>query len=520
MLKQLSIRASLTALIVFFAIALLTGAAAGLLSLRASNASLQHMYTIETPAVSDLEGSYSQLLRLRLSLTTYSVLMELNDPKGAEALSQRAAKYLQKSNSYLAHYASIAGQDPAVQRLLPELKNKRDALLHSGIEPTMAALKAGDRNTYLDLQSHKLIALYNDYEKAMLELERVHLDAGAQRYDNAQALFRAVTISVVVGIAVALLAAWLARIALMRAIVHPVDATIEQFDRIARGDLTGRIARVSDNEVGKLAAALRTMQDALIQTVDTVRHGAQAIDTGVSEIAAGNSDLSQRTEEQAASLQETAASMEQLTSTVKQTADNAKRASELAQGASSLATQGGDLNRQVVDTMQAIVGDSHRIADIVGVIEGIAFQTNILALNAAVEAARAGEQGRGFAVVASEVRSLAQRSAAAAKEIKTLIDESTGRIESGAELVERSGTTMTDIVGAIARVSSIMHEIASAATEQSTGIDQVNRAVSQMDEVTQQNAALVEQAAAAANSLEQQAQTLSASVAIFRTAAH
>ena len=520
MLKKLSIRASLTALIVFFAIVLLIGAAAGLLSLDASNASLRRVYTVDTPAVGDLEGSYSQLLRLRLSLATYAALTELNDPKGAETVFMRSDKYLQASNKLIADYVGLTGHDAEAQRLLEALKGKREALLRDGIEPAINALKTGDRNTYLDLQSHKLIALYNDYEKAMLALERVHVDSGAKQYHDAQARFYFVTIAVAIGIALALLSGWLARIALMRAIVHPVDATIEQFDRIARGDLTGRIAAASDNEVGKLAAALRTMQNALIQTVDTVRHGAQAIDTGVSEIAAGNTDLSQRTEEQAASLQETAASMEQLTSTVKQTADNAKHANELAQGASSLATQGGELNRQVVDTMQAIVGDSHKIADIVGVIEGIAFQTNILALNAAVEAARAGEQGRGFAVVASEVRSLAQRSAAAAKEIKTLIDESTGRIESGAQLVERSGTTMTDIVGAITRVSSLMHEIASAATEQSTGIDQVNRAVSQMDEVTQQNAALVEQAAAAANSLEEQARTLSAAVAVFRTAEH
>jgi methyl-accepting chemotaxis protein-1 (serine sensor receptor) len=315
----------------------------------------------------------------------------------------------------------------------------------------------------------------------------------------------------------ALVLAWLARMVLVRAIVHPVDATIGQFQRIAEGDLTGRIEVISDNEMGKLAAALRKMQDSLISTVNTVRQGTESIDSGVSEIAAGNTDLSQRTEEQAASLEETAASIEELTSTVKQTAENAKQASSLAQGASSLAAQGGELTQQVVGTMNHMVDDSRRIADIVGVIEGIAFQTNILALNAAVEAARAGEQGRGFAVVASEVRSLAQRSAGAAKEIKTLINDSTARVQTGAQLVERSGSTMTEIVNAIARVSAIMAEIAGAATEQSTGIDQVNLAVAQMDEVTQQNAALVEQAAAAASSLEDQARRLTAAVAVFRT---
>ncbi len=517
-MKNLSIRASLTALVAMFAFAMLIGAAAGMLSLRASNASLQQMYTVATPAVADLEGSSGQLLRVRLALATYASLTDLNDQKGADAVLGRLNDYLKKSNDLLAHYERIAGQNDSVQPVLQTMKTKRDALLQYGIEPAMAALRASDRNTFAQLQSHKLPSLYNDYEKAMLPLERFHVSSGAQLYHDAQTRFSFVGIATAIGIAFALSSAWLARIMLMRAIVHPVDATIEQFERIARGDLTGHIAAASDNEVGKLTAALRRMRDALIQTVDTVRQGTHAIDTGVSEIASGNTDLSQRTEEQAASLQQTAASMEELTSTVKQTADNAKHANSLAQGASSLATQGGGLNRQVIDTMHAIVSDSHKIADIVGVIEGIAFQTNILALNAAVEAARAGEQGRGFAVVASEVRSLAQRSAAAAKEIKTLIGESTERIESGAQLVERSGTTMDEIVNAITRVSSIMGDIASAAMEQSTGIDQVNRTVSQMDEVTQQNAALVEEAAAAANSLEEQARRLSAAVAVFRTA--
>jgi methyl-accepting chemotaxis protein I, serine sensor receptor len=517
-LKSLSIRGSLTSLIAFFALAMVIGAAAGLLSLRASNASLQQMYTVDTPAVADLEGSSGQLLRLRLALATYASLTDLNDLKGADAVLGRLNNYLKTSNDLLAHYESIAGQNDAAQRLLQAMKSKRDVFLKNGIEPATAALRTGDRSTFLELQSHKLPVLYNDYEKAMLALERLHVSEGAQLYRDAQARFYFVSIAVAAGIAFAMVCSWIARVMLMRAIVRPVGATIEQFERIARGDLTGRIAAASNNEVGQLTAALQTMRDALIQTVDTVRQGTHAIDTGVSEIASGNTDLSQRTEEQAASLQQTAASMEQLTSTVKQTADNAKHANSLAQGASSLATQGGELNLQVVDTMRAIVGDSHKIADIVGVIEGIAFQTNILALNAAVEAARAGEQGRGFGVVASEVRSLAQRSAAAAKEIKTLIGESTERIESGAQLVERSGTTMDEIVVAITRVSSIMGEIASAAMEQSTGIDQVNRAVSQMDEVTQQNAALVEEAAAAANSLEEQARRLSAAVAVFRTA--
>jgi len=517
MLKGLSIRAYLTLMVVLFGVVLLIGAAAGLLSLRESNASLQQMYTVDTPAVADLEGSAGQLLRLRLALATYSSLIELNDQEGADAVLKRFDTYQKVSNERLAHYISKASNDADEQRLIKDMQGKRDAFLHEGAEPALAALKSGDKAAFQQLQAHKLSPLYSAYEKAMLTLEKLQLDHAEQRYQEAQQLFYTISVAVAIGMAATLIFAWLGRMMMVRAIVHPVDATIEQFQRIANGDLTGRIDNVSDNEMGRLAAALRKMQESLIATVNTVRHGTDSIDTGVSEIAAGNTNLSQRTEEQAASLEETAASIEELTSTVKQTADNAKQASSLAQGASTLAAQGGDLTQQVVGTMQKIVDDSRRIADIVGVIEGIAFQTNILALNAAVEAARAGEQGRGFAVVASEVRSLAQRSAAAAKEIKGLIGESNERVTAGADLVQRSGSTMTDIVDAIARVSAIMSEIAEAATEQSTGIDQVNLAVAQMDEVTQQNAALVEQAAAAASSLEEQARRLTTAVAVFRT---
>jgi methyl-accepting chemotaxis protein I, serine sensor receptor len=486
------------------------------LSMRESNASLQEMYTVDTPAVADLEGSAGQLLRLRLALATYASLSDLGDQTGATAVLGRFDQYLKISNDRLDHYRAIVTPDDEDRRLIQDMQDKRDTFLHEGVDPALTALKGGDRNAFQELQAHKLPALYNAYEKAMLTLEKRQIEHGAQRYQAAHERFMTISVAVAVGMALALLGATFARVALMRAIVHPVDAAIAQFQRIAGGDLTAKVAVTSDNEMGKLSAALQRMQEALITMVSTVRDGISSIDTGVSEIATGNTDLSQRTEEQAASLEETAASIEQLTSTVKQTASNAHEASSLAHGASGLAAQGGELAHKVVGTMQDIVGDSRRIGDIVGVIEGIAFQTNILALNAAVEAARAGEEGRGFAVVAGEVRSLAQRSASAAKEIKDLIASSTARVEGGAGLVEQSGSNMQEIVGAIARVSAIMGEIASAASEQSTGIDQVNLAVAQMDKVTQQNAALVEQAAAAAASLEDQAGRLSSAVAVFR----
>lgn len=298
-------------------------------------------------------------------------------------------------------------------------------------------------------------------------------------------------------------------------IISPLNRIIESIQNIARGNLVKSIDVTGKNEIGKLGDALRYMQIELARTVGDVRDGANSIYSGASEIAAGNNDLSSRTEQQAASLEETAASMEELTATVRQNADNARQASHLALTASETAGRGGKVVSEVVDTMRGIGDSSKKIADIISVIDGIAFQTNILALNAAVEAARAGEQGRGFAVVAGEVRNLAQRSAQAAREIKTLIEDSVGRIDAGSSLVERAGETMDEIVRAVTRVTDIMGEITSASDEQSRGIDQIGVAVTEMDKVTQQNAALVEQSAAAASSLEEQAGRLAQAVSVF-----
>jgi len=262
--------------------------------------------------------------------------------------------------------------------------------------------------------------------------------------------------------------------------------------------------------------ALKDMNDNLVKVVAQVRMGTDTVATASTQIAAGNLDLSSRTEEQASSLEETASSMEELTSTVKQNAENARQANQLVVSTADVAAKGGAVVGQVVDTMASIKDSSRKIADIIGVIDGIAFQTNILALNAAVEAARAGEQGRGFAVVASEVRNLAQRSAGAAKEIKTLIEDSVGKVDAGSELVDEAGKTMDEIVTSVKRVTDIMSEIAAASQEQSAGIEQVNQAVTQMDEVTQQNAALVEEAAAAAESLQDQAAKLAEAVSVFK----
>ena len=354
--------------------------------------------------------------------------------------------------------------------------------------------------------------LYDQIDR-MVQIDH---DAGQEANRHANDLYRSAR-AWVVGLLAASIALGLAlALALARIVARPLIEAVGVAQAVAEGDLTRRIQATTTDETGQLLHALHRMDQSLIHIVRQVRNGTDSIATASSQIASGNNDLSLRTEHQASSLQETAASMEQLTVTVRQNTDNARQANQLAASASTVAQQGGEVVSQVVDTMDAIHASSRKIADIIGVIDAIAFQTNILALNAAVEAARAGEQGRGFAVVAAEVRALARRCADAAKEIKLLIEDSNGKVSTGSALVAQAGQTMQNIVSSVRNVTDIMGEITAASVEQTAGLEQINQAISQMDQVTQQNAALVEQAAAAAQSLQEQAYSLQQAVSIFK----
>ena len=382
-----------------------------------------------------------------------------------------------------------------VQKALNNQKDLAVARMNEECRPLLAALiKAG-----------------GDYDRHTHELSELTVQANADQY--------ATTRNVMLGILIAaLLAAGTCAITITQSITLPVNRARDAAQRVADGDLTVDLRTEGKDETAQLLGALSHMKDNLTRIVGNVRANAEGVAAASAQIAQGNADLSQRTEQQASALQQTSASMEELSSTVKQNADNARQANQLAMGASTVAIRGGQVVGEVVETMKGITDSSRKIADIIGVIDGIAFQTNILALNAAVEAARAGEQGRGFAVVASEVRSLAGRSADAAKEIKSLISASVERVEQGTALVDQAGTTMTEIVNSIKRVTDIMGEISAASTEQSAGVGQVGQAITDMDQATQQNAALVEQSAAAAESLSGQAQQLVQTMAVFKLA--
>ncbi|MCZ2903162.1 methyl-accepting chemotaxis protein [Burkholderia thailandensis] len=515
MLHNWSIRTTLTAVgFMLVLVAALVGGL-GLYALNHASRSLDAIAHGDLPTIHTLDDASSYLLRSRVALDRFKTLSEAGNADEAKKVLARAqelyAKSTQNWQAYVA--ASKEGIEPA---LTDELAARYATLAKEGVEPEFAAAGAGDLAAYHAIADTKISPMFVAYDKAAAAVIAAYSRRAESRFDATQARISLMIALIAAGIAAAFLMVIGIRFALRGLIVQPLNIAIAQFERIAAGDLTQATQVAGNNEIGRLFQGIGRMQAAVADMVKAVHRGAEAVDVGAREISSGNADLSARTESQAASLQETASSMEQLTGTVRQNAENARQASQLAVNASDIATQGGEVVGQVVTTMQDIATSSTKVADIIGTIEGIAFQTNILALNAAVEAARAGEQGRGFAVVAGEVRSLAQRSATAAKEIKQLIGDSAHKVQSGSALVERAGATMAEIVQAVRRVTDIMGEISAASEEQSTGIVQVNRAVSQMDAVTQQNAALVEEAAAAAASLEDQTRQMKQIVSAWR----
>lgn len=515
MLKNITIRGGLTLVISVFVAFLLIVIGVGYGALKLASDGLENVQH-NSMALSHLNASSAKLLQARLALGSYETLFSVG--KQTDDLLPAAHKVLVESNNDFQNYVSGPFGSDDEQRLAQAVQKARSALVDEAIEPEFKALADNDFNTFRNIQGETANGFYATYAKAIDALEQLQTDNQQRQADTAATRFRIATLVFgAIGI-VAVVIGVMARVGLSAAVIKPVNQTIRHFQRIAAGDLTVAVKVRSRNEMGQLLGALTQMRDGLVDTVSKVRGSTGAITQGANEIAAGNADLSRRTEQQAAALEETAASMEELSATVKQNADNAQQANRLAHGALETVTRGGSVVGRVTETMDGITTSSRKVAEIIGMIEGIAFQTNILALNAAVEAARAGEQGRGFAVVASEVRSLAQRSGTAAKEIKELIGESAAKVEQGASLVAEASKTMREAMQSVERVTGIMGEIEAAALEQSEGIAQVNKAITQIDEVTQHNAALVEEAAAAAKSLEEQATVLREAVAVFRLA--
>ncbi len=490
----------------------------GLYGLGRSNEGLRTVYDDRVVPLAQLSEIKDKTMQNQQHL-----LQALMDPRPQEIATHTAlvegniAAITTTWQAYLATYLT-----PEEKVLADKFTEARKEFVNAALLPAKEALRAGNlpeaRRLALDVMPGK----YAGASASLAALMKLQLDVAKQEYEQATALYAQQRALVFGSVTLAALFAaafgWLLTRNLNRALGAEPAAVAAVAEAVASGDLSQQIP-LRSGDTTSVMAAMQRMSDSLAQTVVSVRQNADSVPIASGQIAAGNLDLSSRTEQQAGALEETAASMEELSSTVRQNADNARQANQLAQGASEVAARGGDVVGQVVDTMKGINDSSKKIAEIISVIDGIAFQTNILALNAAVEAARAGDQGRGFAVVATEVRSLARRSAEAAKEIKTPITNSVERVEQGTVLVGQAGSTMQEVVQSIRRVTDIMGEITSASVEQSAGVAQINEAVTQMDQVTQQNAALVEESAAAAQSLKVQAGQLVRAVSVFQVGA-
>lgn len=511
MFKIVTVKARLICVLVLLGLELVVGAAIGLASLSRANSEIHSMYSNNMVSL----GRLDQIVRK----------LNLNQLYLAEALTVDPSRYANLLKDVEQNRTSITEQWNAYQltNMGPEetdtanqFAQSRSRFVNEGLNPAIVAINKGDTVLATKLVHQSMPELFVPVRASVNKLIELKLEQAKQTDKKSQSNYEMVRTVCLVGMTLGLIIAAIIGAALVRGIVKPLERAVSVAGAVANGDLTQDIATNAKDEIGRLMSALENMNEGLTRIVRRVREGTEIINTTSAEIAVGNLDLSARTEQQAASLEQTAASMEELTSTVRQNADNARQANVLALSAAEVALKGGSVVAEVVSTMGAINASSARIVDIIAVIEGISFQTNILALNAAVEAARAGEQGRGFAVVASEVRTLAQRSAAAAKEIKILIDDSVQKVTYGSNLVDRAGTTMEEIVHSVNKVTDIMTEILVAGQEQAIGIEQVNRAIVEMDQVTQQNAALVEQATAAAQAMREEASKLDETVGTFR----
>jgi methyl-accepting chemotaxis protein-1 (serine sensor receptor) len=484
----------------------------GLTGINRSNDALRSVYENRTVALGQIAEVNAINLQNRLA-----VVNSVAFPDPAEI-----TKYYSEFESNRERIAKVwdgymaTSMTTEETQLAKRLVEDRRNLVQDGLQPAFVALRANDIEGAKKLIVEKIRPLYAKVHEGVNALIKLQLDEAKREYDDGVSRYQTLRAFAVGSMVAGLLIAVLLGLSLARGISRSLGLAVSTAEAISQGDLSRQIPIHGNDEVSLLLHAMKEMQDGLVKVVTNVRRGSEGVSTGSSEIASGNSDLSARTESQASALEQTAASMEELSSTVKQNAESARLANQLATSASTVAVQGGEVVAKVVSTMQGINASSRKIADIISVIDGIAFQTNILALNAAVEAARAGEQGRGFAVVASEVRSLAGRSAEAAREIKSLISASVERVEQGTLLVDQAGTTMSEVVDSIRRVTDIMGEISAASHEQSMGVQQVGEAVSQMDQATQQNAALVEEMAAAASSLNSQANELVRTVSAFK----
>jgi len=488
----------------------------GLYGMSKSDAALDSLYADRTVPIAQL--GETQYLQLRNRLVIANALIEQAPDRTAKTIAEVEANMGQISKVWEVFMATpMTPEEAQIAKVYAE---KRQQYVQEGLLPALAALRTNDFKEVQRVLIEKIRPTFDAVREQATALMKLQMEQAKKEFDAAVARFHTLRWLAMASIVLGLLFAVFFGLTLSRGITVPLRRAVEISDAVAHGDLSGAIPTEGTDEISALMRALSDMQTSLASVVTNVRHGSEGVATASAEIAQGNQDLSARTESQASALEETAASMEQLSATVKQNADNARQGNQLAMSASSVAIQGGEVVAQVVETMKGINDASRKISDIISVIDGIAFQTNILALNAAVEAARAGEQGRGFAVVASEVRSLAGRSAEAAKEIKSLINASVDRVAQGTALVDQAGTTMTEVVTSIRRVTDLMGEISAASSEQASGVAQVGEAVTQMDQVTQQNAALVEEMAAAASSLKSQALELVQTVAVFKLGAH